>query len=174
MSLLSQLASLSWSSSWTGWFRSLISESDATLLKGCGHMRPGPPLDVVWAVSTNVHLGYIHVWPSSHQPVIQGPSRDSVSDSVLVLNFTQRLHKGIGLIHDSNSRILFTLSKLVSDLSRPLGSSTACTIFRVAPLRIPVYVFFANQDMFICFGMAFTGCLAYSHSSWSCLHHFGN
>lgn len=44
---------------------------------------PEPPLAVVWAVSTHMPLEYIHIWPSRHQTVTPGLSRDSMSELVL-------------------------------------------------------------------------------------------
>lgn len=134
----------------SGWFRSFICDSDTTLLKEHGHMWPEPALDVVWAVSTYMHLEYTYIWPSSHQPVIQGLSRDSVSE--LVLNSTQSVHEGISLIHDFSLKIRtsFPLQKLVNDLSWHLGSSTAVAYYLFsgqATLLLCVGFFLGNQDI---------------------------
>lgn len=147
------------------WMILFFYATDAILLKECGHMWPGPQLDVVWAVSTYMHLEYIHVWPSNHQPVIQGLSRDNVLG--LVLNPTQSLHEVIRLIHDLNSQD----KKIVSTLESSKWSITVYTIFRVTPFwKLPcVYVFWKSRYFDICIRMVVTGCLPFSNANWLCL-----
>lgn len=62
---------------------------------------PGPPLAVVWAVSTRMHLEYIHIWPPCLQTVTQGLSRDSVWEPFLY-STQSLLNKDVQFNHDFN------------------------------------------------------------------------